>query len=443
MDVTRWASAVRRLLPASAAVMFALTGASAQAPDARRQTPNGVAETRTSAATNPLQIYLVTIGEGEAYWEKFGHNALWFRDPSTGLDAVFNWGTFDFTAPDFLQRQIIGDPQYSVSVVPGPSFLAFYEQYDRTITLQRLNFTPAQARKALDYASWNAREENKYYRYDYFRDNCSTRVRDLIDMASGGALKAASQGIVKRTYRTETLRLLDDMHVTQFGVNVALGEPADRLLTLWDDMFVPGRVMETVRETRIAGADGALVPLVADERVEYRTRRHEERMDFPRLWLGYLIVGVLLAVELFGVGIAGIRSPAAEKVWRVEVAIYAILTGLLGLIVLLGWVITQHVFWYRNENLLLLNPLQLFTGGLLIASLFRERWLRQAAICAIVAALCSAVALIIKGIPGTQNNIALICMFLLPNFAIAYHLWRRAPHWRPAGIVEQRLPTTS
>jgi len=374
-----------------------------------------------------MQVFLVTIGEGAAYWEKFGHNALWFRDSTRGIDIAYNWGTFAFDEPGYLGRVIVNDLRYWVEGIPGQYFIDAYRRYDRTIVVQRLNLTQPQARKAYEYAVLNARDENKYYRYDYFLDNCSTRVRDLIDLALGGALKRATESTsVQRSYRSETLRLVDDMKVVEFAINAALARPADRNLSVWENMFVPSRVKDAVRELRVADTTGALVPVVVEERVILQSQAHEEREDAPRLSLPYLIVGLLLALELFSIGWAGLKSRPAEMVFRFEVGVWAFLTGLLGVVLLLGWAITEHAFWRHNENLLLLNPLSLFLMVVAPLSLRRPRWLRAAAIGAVVVALLGAVAVVLKGLPGAQQNAPLILLLLPAHFAVAYGLWTRA-----------------
>jgi hypothetical protein len=254
-------------------------------------------------------------------------------------------------------------------------------------------------------------------------------VRDVIDLALGGALKGATASpanVLKWTYRMETLRLVDDMTLIQFGIDLALAQPADKPLTVWEDMFVPARLRDAIRDIRVSGPNGSALPLVAEERVVYETRTHIERQDFPSLWLPYLVVGLLLAVEFFGVGLAARRSPAVAKVFRFEIAVWALLTGLLGLVLLLAWLITQHVFWYRNENLLLVNPLSLFLVALAPLSIWKPRFARPAAICAVLVAMLSSLALLAKGLPWfTQDNIPLILLFMPPHFAIAYSLWRQ------------------
>jgi hypothetical protein len=380
-----------------------------------------------SVEANP-QVFLITVGEGAHYFEKFGHNALWFYEPSRGIDVAFNWGVFDFASPGFLRKQVVGNTLYWVEGVPGPYMIDAYRSYDRTITLQKLNLTPEQARKAYEYALWNARDENKYYRYDYFRDNCSTRVRDLIDLAVGGGFKAQTSSVrVPKTYRSESLRLVDDLKFTQFGIDVGLAEPADRQITLWENMFVPSVVQLAARNATIPGAGDTRVPLVTQERVLYRSRSHAERADNASLSLPYLIVGLLIGAELFFVGRIGERQVVVDKVFRVEVAVWALGTGLLGFVLLFLWTMTQHVYTYRNENLLLLNPLSLWLAIVALLSVWRARWTRPAAIVAAIIAMLSALGLMLKGFPGfPQDNLPVIFLLLPPHFAAAFGLSRRS-----------------
>ena len=190
------------------------------------------ANSQQPTANSQLQVYLLTLGEGEAVWEKFGHNSLWFRDSTGRIDEVYNWGTFDFNSPDFAWRFVTGETKYWVDVFHGGQIVIdFFAGRDRTVVLQRLNFTPAQAAKALAFARNNALEANKYYRYDYFLDNCSTRVRDLIDYTTDGALKAQTTAKTPYSFRSESVRLTDDLFFAQLGITTALGRPGDVPIT--------------------------------------------------------------------------------------------------------------------------------------------------------------------------------------------------------------------
>jgi hypothetical protein len=170
--------------------------------------------------------------------------------------------------------------------------------------------------------------------------------------------------------------------------------------------------------------------VILDERVLYESQQHRERETVPSLGLEYLVVGLLLAAMIVLVAKKGESSRGFEVLFRVEASLLAFIVGVLGLVVLLAWLVTQHVFWFRNENLLLLNPLSLFLAALVPLSLWRPRLARAAAICAVIVAMLAALALVLKGIPAfSQDNLAMISLLLPVHFAIAHALWRRA---RPA-----------
>jgi hypothetical protein len=388
------------------------------------QAPQRTAEIGQPTADS-LSVYLITIGQGAQYWEKYGHNMLWFHSPSQGIDEAYNWGTFDFDQPGFIKRQLVGDPQYSVEAVPSSAVFAHYRAADRTITLQRLNLTQEQARRALERSRFNARPENKYYRYDYYLDNCSTRVRDMIDYALGGALRAAAVERGDWTYRRETVRLLDDLKPAQFGVQWALGQPADRRLIVWEDMFIPMRMRDALRWLKVPGSDSTLVPVVAEERELYRSTRYEDRQDMPRLEVPYFVVGLILAGGTLLVLLLASRWRFFDRLLRIQLMLWGLVTGVMGLLLLVAWLYTRHVFWYRNENLLLFNPLALALVVLMPLSLRNDRWLRPAAICAVLLAMCAALALALKGFSASQDNLPLVLMMLPAHFAVAFALRRR------------------
>src|SRR6185436_13266661 len=223
---------------------------------------------QVSAPTGPgseLAVTLITFGVGEQVWERFGHNALWLHDAVTGRDVAYNWGLFDFEQPGFFRRFLTGDTKYWMAGEDAYAMVQAYHAIGRPITLQKLNLTPAQALALRDFVERNALEENKYYRYDYFRDNCSTRLRDALDRALGGALKAATDTIITPfTYRRESVRLTDGDRPIQTGIDIALGRPADAPLTMWESFFIPMRLRDAVRDLTLPiGPNGAPARLVA------------------------------------------------------------------------------------------------------------------------------------------------------------------------------------
>jgi hypothetical protein len=232
--------------------------------------------------------------------------------------------------------------------------------------------------------------------------------------------------MVPRSFRSESVRLTDDLLLAQFGLTTALGRPADRPISLWEGAFVPMRLRDMLRDVRVT-VDGAARPLVAEERTVYTTKQHEERADVPAIWLIPLLVGLAIAIDLAGLGFIGERHRAVNMAFHLEVSLWSFVSGLFGAAVLFAWLFTRHVFWAANENLLLLNPVSLWLAPLAVLSMRRERWLRPAAVTAVIVALCAAVAVILHGIPGAgQDNLPVLALAVPAHFAVAFGLWRRA-----------------
>jgi len=213
-----------------------------------------------------LTVYLLTFGWGDEVWERFGHNAIWIKDRARGTDTTYNWGMFSFEEPHFLRRFLTGDTRYWMEAFDLDSMLAEYKRRNRSILAQELNFTPAQRLKLQQFVQWNEQPQNKFYRYDYYRDNCSTRLRDALDHAVGGQLQTSTvTRMTPGTYRFHTLRLLGDNLPLYTGANLALGHPADKPLSQWEEMFLPVRMANDLRTVRLTDSTGTQIPFVRSE----------------------------------------------------------------------------------------------------------------------------------------------------------------------------------
>lgn len=375
-----------------------------------------------------LTATLVTFGSGPAVWERFGHNALWIHDGDTGTDIAYNWGLFDFEQPGFFQRFLTGDTKYWMAGEDAYAMISAYRNAGRTVTLQTLNLTPEQARTLNDLVLRNAREENKYYRYDYYRDNCSTRLRDAVDRALGGALRRATDTIrTTLTYRGESVRLTEGDIPIQAGIDIALGRPADVPLSSWESFFIPMRLRDAARVVRIPGETGELVPLVANERriepsesvarvIEARTPPDHARRN--------LIAGALLAAFVVVLGL--LMRAHRWAAWMVALlgAGWSLLCGTLGVVLLLAWVATKHAFWAQNENLLVVSPIALALVVLLPAAVLAGRAVRRARIVGIALALMGFGALALALAPGGDVLLPVVAFFLPMNVALAWVLSR-------------------
>lgn len=382
--------------------------------------------------SSPLQISLLTVGPGPIFFERFGHNAIVVRDEAGGEAVAYNYGLFDFAEGDFLANFARGHMRYRIAVGDLADDLAMYREERREIVEQRLDLSPEQASALAGYLEWNARPENALYRYDYFSANCSTRVRDALDRALGGALHAQSEGRSRGyTYRLDALRLMAPQRGLMLLIDLGLGPFADQRLDYWQESFVPETLRQVVGEMRLTGSDGVARPLVADSRV-IATGEIEQPsalppdLRWPLLILGLTLGGVLL-------WLANRRSTAT----RVPLAIFAIafesFCGAGGLALLFLWFGSDHLAAWRNENLLLLNPLCLLLIPTWIAALrarrTASRWARTVAWLIVLGA---AFALFSKILPWfVQENLHWIVLFLPLHLALALALPRIAASRNP------------
>jgi hypothetical protein len=372
----------------------------------------GAPSTPSAEPGSELTIFLMTMGQGDAVWEKFGHNAIWVHDASRGTDLAYNYGMFSFDEPGYLARFLRGDMTYWMMPMSGPGSAVAYNEANRSVLLQELALTPAQRVKLRDFLEWNAREENKFYAYDYYRDNCSTRVRDAIDQAVDGALRQAlSAQPTGTTYRDHSLRLTASEPATSTGLLLGLGPVVDRAISAWEEGFIPMKLSEHVRSVRVPGPTGDLVPLVRSEQVLFESTRESEAQSPPNRTLAYLAIGLLLAFVLVLLASSGSRV-AGTAFLAIAIA-WCVLIGLFGSILAALWAFTNHTVAYRNENLFQVNPLPLVLAVLLPLMSRGVRLAQAAILVALAVAATSLLGFVLQPLPGLdQVNGGIIALTL-------------------------------
>lgn len=378
-------------------------------------------------ASGDLEISLLTFGPGDIYWERFGHNAIVVRDRRTGEATSYNYGIFDFEEDDFIVNFARGHMTYQIAANRAEDDIAWYAESGRYVVEQKLRFDAQQARALKEYLDWNLRPENVRYRYDYYTQNCSTKVRDALDAALGGVLgrqfASPSQGY---TYRLLTGALTSPQPLLMAGLDLGLGPYADRALSFWDDSFVPMQLMAHLRDVRIIDAHGDALPLVIEERVIAPARIAAPPALPPDLRWPFLIIGVAIAGALLA--LSGRRSSvAARRAFAAIALTVSLLCGIASLIMLALWGFTEHQSAWRNENLLVLSPLCL----LLVPGWWRSAraewkpnaWLRLGTL---IIAATAGFALFAKVLPWfVQSNVAWILLLLPIHLALAAIAWRK------------------
>ena len=179
------------------------------------------------AEADVLTISLLTFGPGDHAFTKFGHNGLLVENRELGTSVVYNYGTFAFSSVALVPKFLLGKYRYWLSVQGFSQTLAIYESENRSVVAQELRLTAEQKRSMVGFLEWNAKEENKSYVFDYYRDNCATRVRDLVDRATGGALARVSTSPADLTWRGHTERLSAEDVPVYLGLYLAMGSFID------------------------------------------------------------------------------------------------------------------------------------------------------------------------------------------------------------------------
>ncbi|HEV2620728.1 MAG TPA: DUF4105 domain-containing protein [Frateuria sp.] len=300
-----------------------------------------------------LEVSLITYGPGDTYWERFGHDAIELRDTVSGQAVNFNYGVFDFDERGFLLNFARGRMHYLMDAEPTGLDESWYVQAGRSVTRQRLALTPAQAAALRDFLLWNLRPENARYDYDYYVDNCTTRVRDALDRALGGLLEArltARPGGM--TYRQQTVRLMSAQPWLMLLLDLGLGPYADRPLNAWQESFLPDVLERELAAVRVGNA-GSTRPLVTATELLAPNRLDTPPATAPDLRLPMAWAGLALAVALL----------LARRFWPIGFALlgtlYLVLAMVVGIGLLVLWLLTTHHAAWANANLLLFNPLAL------------------------------------------------------------------------------------
>lgn len=366
-----------------------------------------------------LQVSLITYGPGDTYWERFGHDAIELRDTVSGEAVTFNYGVFDFDESGFLLNFARGQMHYLMDAAPSDVDQRYYTEVGRSVTRQRLAFTPAQAADLRDYLLWNLQPENVRYEYDYYMRNCATRVRDALDKALGGALKPQLESRPGgMTFRQQTARLMSQQAWLMLILDLGLGPYADQPLNAWQEAFLPMELQRAVDHVTVTGADGRPQPLVIDENVLSPNRLDAPPATAPDLRLPLALAGLVFAALLF------VTNRFAPTAYALLGSIYLVLAGFVGIALLILWTLTTHHSAWANANLFLFNPL----AFLLIATLWRSRKRRPASRFAntviaiqLLAVLCACLMHLLPGV--VQQNQPWL-LFALPVWVVMAYLLR-------------------
>jgi len=392
-------------------------------------------EALDTSPTHPgevLRISLITAEPGTAVWERFGHNALRIRNVETGADISYNWGIFDFQQVDFVPRFLRGEMLYMMAPFRTAPMLDSYRSAGRRIMIQELALTPEQRWSLLEALEENALPQNREYFYDYFLDNCSTRVRDALDAALGGLLRERFvEEPTGTSYRFHTRRLTRMDPLVYAGMDVLLGSPGDQPISVWEEMFLPMTLMEELRSVEVAGPQGPR-PLVSGESVldpgtpqEAAGERPWGPEEPPTRVGWFLLAGLAVGGLMVRMTQRAVRGSYPARVGAAALALlWTLVSGVVGTILVLV-LFTDHQFMAWNENLFVMNPLSAaltVLAPLALLTGWASGWARRLAWTVLGVAV---VGLLVQPLPFLVQQNALFFALALPlHTALAWTLTR-------------------
>ena len=305
---------------------------------------------RAERDSSALRISLLTCTPGAELYSIFGHNALRIVDSAAGTDVVYNYGTFDFSDPDFYTKFVRGKLMYFLSQSSYQDFLFEYSYFKRGVIEQVLKLSAKEKKEWQQFMFENVREENRYYKYDFLYDNCTTRLRDILFRKNTEhPLQPKVFTTYGRTFRDHLHGYLDraEMPWTKLGIDLLLGVAADKPMDAMDAMFLPDYLAKGASLGTFNGKK-----LIQEESIALADAQPAVR-ETP-FWQSPLFVFFLVAV----IGLMPSFFGQSRGQILADHFLF-ILTGFLGCVLLFMWVGTDHQSFSKNLNLLWAMPFNL------------------------------------------------------------------------------------
>ena len=308
-----------------------------------------LATAQNNTLSSSAQVSLLTCSAGDDAYTSWGHTAIRIHDPERAYDKVFNYGTFDFDTPNFMLKFLRGKLLYKLGIASTKKFRFVYEREKRTVWEQVLNLDAAEEQEIFDYLLNEYKPENRFYQYDFFFDNCATRVRDVFEKTMEDRLEWAENPAVK----DRTLRGLLDEGIIEnapldFGIDLILGANSDVKADTRNAMFLPFHLQSSLKDAKIRRG-GKWEPFVVSESSFFEFDRP---IHSKFNWTIVIALAVILLIRLF------FLKSNSKGVRIFDYSLF-FLAGLIGVILAFMWLGTDHKACGWNLHLFWANPLYL------------------------------------------------------------------------------------
>ena len=315
------------------------------------------------------EVSIVTAGPGTELYEAFGHSAIRIKDPVLNLDLIYNYGMFDFNAPNFYTNFAKGKLIYSLARYDFKYFIASYKRDKRWLKQQVLDLTQEEKQKYFKFLENNANPQNANYLYDPYYDNCATKLRDITSSILGAKVVFKNDSLEKNL----TLRELMDKEIYwntwgSFGINLIAGTKLDKKATSLEYMYLPDYVYLGFKEA-ILFVKNQPKKLIKREDILLKYKENEPKIG---LFNPLLIFSLLAIIGLF-ITYKDLKKGKRTK-WLDFILFF--ITGFIGSVVIFLWFFSTHSTAPNNYNFL-----WAFAPNLIIAFILlkdkHQKWMQK------------------------------------------------------------------
>jgi hypothetical protein len=298
------------------------------------------------------EISLITCNPGTELYSVFGHSAIRVHDPEKGIDWVYNYGTFSFDQPGFYVKFVRGFLNYQLKVDTMRDFMMEYLEQNRSVYEQVLNLNQQEKDQVFEFLEFNRLPENKYYMYDFFFDNCATRVRDVFQKELKGKIEFSKESFNNITFREMLKPYLAPQPWSRVGINLVLGAIADRPASFDESMFLPDYMkMAFDRANIITGQTKSR--FVKKQTTLFEQKAIDENNPFYSS-PGFVFTMLFLVIFLFT-----FLEMRRQTYYKLIDFIVFFVIGIIGFILFFMWFFTNHTAVVKNWNLLWAMPTHL------------------------------------------------------------------------------------
>jgi len=306
--------------------------------------------TSNAQDTSRLRVSLLTCSPGEELYSIFGHSAIRIVDSNNVVDYVFNYGTFDFDDPNFYIKFVKGKLLYFVSLERTNDFIEFYKYENRSVTEQVLSLTATEKIEIKKALIENLKEENKFYKYDFFLDNCTTRLRDIILKYKSPTPLLPAVMPENTSFRKAIHKYLREggQYWSELGIDILLGAPTDRIMTASEQQFLPNNLEKSIDDCKNT-------KLVASKTTIFQNEITESGIFFFHPSILFIILFLFIAP------LHKKETVIATRTLLIFDVILFFVIGIIGIILVLAWFATDHTMTKNNYNLLWALPTHILT----------------------------------------------------------------------------------